>query len=441
MSSNPDPVADPSRPRGGVARDSATPRGNRSRGWLSWLGPGVLTGASDDDPSGIGTYAQAGAAFGAGMLWVMLFTFPLMAVVQIICARVARVTGRGLAANLAKVVPRWMLVVLTLALFATNAINIGADLSAMGYAAALLAPGEPAWYAFGLGVLSIGLQVWLPYSRYVRVLKWLTVSLLAYVATAFTLQVPWTRILLHTLVPHLEFTTEFGAMLVAVLGTTISPYLFFWQSAQEAEEQHAAPDEEPLKTAPEQAGRQLKRVRTDTILGMGISNAIGFFIMLTSALTLNAHGVRDIQTASQAAEALRPFAGHWAFVLFAAGIVGTGLLAVPVLAGSAGYALAETLAWRRGLEKPARAAPAFYGVIVIATVAGIALPALHVNPIHALVLSAVLNGIIAVPILVVLMLAGSNENVMGEFCIPKPLRILGWLTAVVMAVAALGLLL
>lgn len=439
MSSRPgDPVV-PLQPSPVAQTQEGSQRG--ARGWLAWIGPGVLTGASDDDPSGIGTYAQAGAAFGTGMLWVMLFTFPLMAVVQIICARVARVTGRGLAANLAKVMPRWVLLLLMVLLLVTNAVNIGADLAAMGEAAALLLPGEPVWYAFGFGVVSTVVEVWLPYSRYVRVLKWVTFSLLAYVATAFTLHVPWTRVLLDTLRPHVQFTSEFGAMLVAVLGTTISPYLFFWQSAQEAEEQRAAPDEQPLKFAPQQAQRQLGRVRADTVMGMAISNAIGFFIILTSALTLNAHGIHEIQTAAQAAQALRPFAGEWAFVLFAAGIVGTGLLAVPVLAGSAGYALAETLAWRRGLERPVRAAPGFYAVIVIATVAGIALTAFHVNPIRALVLSAVLNGIIAVPLLIAMMRVASTESVMGDFRIGRVLRIFGWLTVVVMAAAALGLML
>jgi Mn2+/Fe2+ NRAMP family transporter len=415
----------------------APPKQRQSR-W-SWLGPGVLTGASDDDPSGIGTYAQAGAAFGTGMLWVMLFTFPLMTVVQIISAQVGRATGRGLAANLAKITPRWLLIPLMVLLFATNAVNIGADLAAMGEAATLLLPGHAAWYAFGFGVVSVVLQIAVPYSRYVNLLKWLTISLLAYVATALTLDVPWREVLVHTVVPHITMTKEFATMLVAVLGTTISPYLFFWQSAQEAEEQRADPREQPLKVAPEQAGRQLKRVRMDTVVGMAVSNSIGFFIILTSALTLHAHGKADIQTASQAAEALRPFAGHWAFAIFTLGIVGTGLLAVPVLAGSAGYALSESLAWRRGLERPFHAARGFYMVIAIATAAGIALPALHINPVRALVISAVLNGVISVPLLAAIMITASSSSVMGDFSIGRTLRVLGWITTAVMTIAALTL--
>jgi Mn2+/Fe2+ NRAMP family transporter len=417
---------------------AAAPKARASSGW-SWLGPGLLTGASDDDPSGIGTYAQAGAAFGTGMWWVMLFTFPLMTVVQIISAQVGRATGRGLAANLAKITPRWLLIPLMVLLFATNAVNIGADLAAMGEAATLLLPGHAGWYALGFGVVSVALQIAVPYSRYVKILKWLTISLLAYVATALTLDVPWREVLLRTVVPHVTMTKEFATMLVAVLGTTISPYLFFWQSSQEAEEQRADPQEQPLKVAPEQADRQLKRVRMDTVLGMAVSNAIGFFIILTSALTLHAHGGAEIQTASQAAEALRPFAGHWAFAVFTLGIVGTGLLAVPVLAGSAGYALAETLGWRRGLERPFRAAPGFYAVIAIATIAGIAFPVLHINPVRALVISAVLNGVISVPLLAATMITASSASVMGEFSIGRTLRVLGWITTGVMALAAITL--
>jgi Mn2+/Fe2+ NRAMP family transporter len=431
---------EPAAPAHAAAEPAAAAAAAPASRW-SWLGPGVLTGASDDDPSGIGTYAQAGAAFGTGMLWVMLLTFPLMTVVQIISARVGRVTGRGLAANLAKITPRWVLIPLMLLLFVTNAVNIGADLAAMGEAATLLLPGRAGWYAFAFGVASVVLQVAVPYSRHVKLLKWLTISLLAYVATALTLDVSWREVLISTVVPHFTPTREFATMLVAVLGTTISPYLFFWQSSQEAEEQRADPDQQPLRIAPEQAQGQLARVRMDTVVGMGVSNTVGFFIILTSALTLHAHGAGEIQTASQAAEALRPFAGHWAFAIFTLGIVGTGLLAVPVLAGSAGYALAESLAWRRGLERPFHAARGFYMVIAIATAAGIALPALHINPVRALVISAVLNGVISVPLLAAMMITASRESVMGEFSIGRSLRVFGWITTAVMAAAALTLLL
>ncbi|NML43391.1 divalent metal cation transporter [Ramlibacter sp. G-1-2-2] len=406
----------------------------------NWIGPGLVTGASDDDPSGIATYAQAGALFGTGMLWVMLFTFPLMSVVQIASAQVGRVTGRGLAANLAKLMPRWLLVPLLLLLFLVNAINIGADLAAMGEAAVLLFPGEKAVYALGFGVLSLLLQVFVPYSRYVNWLKWLTISLFAYVATAFSLHVPWGEVLRATLLPHLSPTRDFCSMLVAVLGTTISPYLFFWQSAQEVEEQRAAPDEQPVKCAPEQARKQLGDMRADTLLGMGASNTVGFFIILTSGLALAPHGIRHIDTAAQAAQALQPFAGHWAFLLFTLGIVGTGLLAIPVLAGSAGYALAECFAWRRGLERTAAAAPRFYGTIALASVIGICIALSHINPMHALVVTAILNGLVSVPVLAALMLLATNKALMGDFTIGRAMRVLGWATTVLMGLAAAGLL-
>lgn len=407
--------------------------------WRQWIGPGVVTGASDDDPSGIGTYAQAGALFGTHMLWVMLFTFPLMAVVQITSAHIGRVTGRGLAANLAKTMPRWLLVPLLLLLFLVNAINIGADLAAMGEAAVLLVHGSKLAYVLGFGLVSVLLQVFVPYERYVDVLKWLTASLLAYVVTAFTIQVPWAQVVRHTLVPHLIPTRAFAATLVAVLGTTISPYLFFWQSAQEVEEQQACPGELPLKTAPQQARRQLGVMKAQTIAGMAVSNVIGFFILLTSAVTLAPAGITRIDTAAQAAQALRPLAGAWAGLLFTLGIVGTGLLAVPVLAGSAGYALAECFAWRRGLARDVAEAPRFYGIIVFATLVGIAIAVSPINPMHALVLTAILNGVVSVPVLAATVMIASNTGVMGEFAIGRGLRVMGWITTALMTVAAVML--
>jgi NRAMP (natural resistance-associated macrophage protein)-like metal ion transporter len=409
---------------------SAQPREHR------WMGPGLVTGASDDDPSGIGTYAQAGAQFGTGMLWVMVVTYPLMAVVQIICARIARVTGHGLAANLAKVLPRPVLVLLMVLLFVANTVNIGADLAAMGEAASLLLPVHQAWMAAAFGVLSILLQVFVPYSRYVRVLQWLTASLLAYVGVLFTVHVPWPQVLHDTLVPHIQPSRAFWAMLVGVLGTTISPYLFFWQSAQEVEEQRARAEDAPIRMAPEQAQRQLHRVRVDTLAGMAASNIVGLCIMLTAALTLHTHGGAAIESAAQAAEALRPVAGDAAFALFTLGIVGTGLLAVPVLAGSAGYAVAECFAWRRGLERTPADAPRFYGVIAAAAVLGVLLTLLHFNPMRALVWAAVINGIVAVPVLVAMMRVASREEVMGRFCLGRGLRIGGWITTAFMAGAA-----
>ncbi|MBE7942401.1 MULTISPECIES: divalent metal cation transporter [Ramlibacter] len=400
-----------------------------------WLGPGIVTGASDDDPSGIGTYAQAGAQFGTGMLWVMLFSFPLMAVVQIISARIGRVTGRGLAANLAHLMPRMLLVPLMGLLFVANTINIGADLAAMGAAAALLVPVPGPWLAAGFGAVSVLLQVLVPYSRYVRFLQWLTLSLLVYGAVLFAVPVPWGQVLHDALVPGIQWHSAYWAMLVGVLGTTISPYLFFWQSAQEVEEQRASPVDRPLRSAPRQAERQLHRVEVDTLLGMAVSNGVGFCIMLTAALTLNAHGVHDIDSAASAAEALRPVAGGWAFALFTLGILGTGLLAIPVLAGSAGYAAAECFGWRRGLERPPASAMRFYAVIVAATLLGVAMTLLHFNPMKALVVAAVLNGAAAVPVLAAMMVAASRSAVMGEFTLGRGLRWTGWGATVLMALA------
>jgi NRAMP (natural resistance-associated macrophage protein)-like metal ion transporter len=420
--------------------DADAPTGHKG-GLARWLGPGLLTGASDDDPSGIGTYAQAGAQFGFGLLWVMLFTFPLMSAVQLISAHVGRVTGRGLAANLARAMPKWLLLPLLLALLVTNIINIAADLAAMAAAAALLLPGPVLLYSVVFGGASMLLQIFVPYSRYVNLLKWLTLSLFAYVATAFALDVPWLDVLGHTVIPHWRHDHAFVEMLVAVLGTTISPYLFFWQASQEVEEQEAAPDEQPLRVAPEQAPRQLSRMTADTLLGMGVSNTIGFFIMLTTALTLATHGITHIDTAAQAAQALRPIVGPLAFTLFALGIVGTGLLAVPVLAGSGAYALAECYGWRRGLERKPASAPRFYAVIAVAAIAGIALTAFHVDPMRALVLSAVLNGVCAVPVLVAMIWVARQSRLLGEFTIGPWLSAAGGLVTVVMAWAAVMLFL
>jgi Mn2+/Fe2+ NRAMP family transporter len=337
------------------------------------------------------------------------------------------------------VLPRWALLPLLLALFATNAVTIGADLMAMGEAAALLVPGHAAAWGVGLGLVSIALQVFVPYSRYVNLLKWLTLSLLAYVAAAFTLHVPWGEVLRRTLVPHFELDGDYARMTVAVLGTTISPYLFFWQSAQEVEEQRAAPGESPLKAAPGQAPAQFARMRFDTSLGMAVSNGIGFFIMLTTAVTLHAQGAKPIETAAEAAKALQPVVGELAFALFAAGIIGTGLLAIPVLAGSAGYALAEGFGWRRGLERRLGAAPAFYAALAAAVALGIAMTLLHVNAMKALVAASMINGVASVPVLAALMWAARSRALLGEFTIGRLLWSLGWLTTVLMLAAAVAL--
>lgn len=420
-----------------AAADAARPSGSpRSR-----LGAGLITGASDDDPSGIGTYAQAGAQFGLSMLWPMGLTWPLMVAVQTICARVARVTGRGLAANLARVLPRWLLWPLLLALFLTNAVTIGADLMIMGEGVTLLLPGRAEAWAVGLGAVSVALQVAVPYSRYVRFLKWLTLSVLAYVAAAFMVDVPWGEVLRRTVVPEVHFSREYLQMLVAVLGTTICPYLFFWQSAQEVEEQRAAPLERPLRAAPQQARAQFSRLALDTGVGMAVSNGIGWFIVLTTAMTLHAHGVRDVDTAAQAAQALQPLAGRFAFALFAAGIVGTGLLAIPVLAGSGAYAMAEGLGWRRGMERRFGAARGFYLVMVLAVALGIAMTLLHVNPMKALLFTSIVSGVVSVPLLAALMWTARSQALLGAFTMGRGLLALGWLTTALMAVAAASLLL
>ena len=420
--------------------DPLAATGQPAKGGLaSIIGPGLLTGASDDDPSGIGTYAQVGAHFGFGMLWTMLFSYPLMVSVQLISARIGRVTGRGLAGNLRRHYPPWLLFPLVGLLLVANTINIGADLGAMGAALQLLVGGHAGWYTALFGLVSAGLQIFVPYSRYVGWLKWLTLSLLAYVATVFVIRVPWAEVLWSTIRPQLTFSADYLTSIVAVFGTTISPYLFFWQASQEVEDLRAAPDEQPLKRAPHQAAGPFVRIGLDTCLGMGVSNLVAYFIILTAAVTLYAHGVRDIESASQAAEALKPIAGEFAFAVFAAGIVGTGLLAVPVLAGSAAYGLGEAMAWRVGLEKKPERARGFYAVIAVATLAGTAMNFLHINPMKALFWTAVINGVIAVPILAAMLLLAAKPSAMGEFVISGKLQALGWLTTAVMGACAVAM--
>jgi len=407
---------------------------------LQILGPGLITGASDDDPSGIATYSQVGAQFGFGLGWVMLFSFPLMTAIQETSARIGRATGEGIAGNIRRHYPVWLLQIIVGLLLIANIINLGADLGAMGSVVTMLVGGPALLYAVLFGVLCAGLQIFTNYKSYVSFLKWLTISLFAYVATALVIDIPWREVMLRTLIPSLQFETKYIVAIVAVLGTTISPYLFFWQSSQEAEEVREDPMAKPLKRAPRQAPAELRRIRIDTYLGMFMSNAIGWFIIVSVAATLNAHGVKDIQTASQAAEALRPIAGPFAFVLFALGIVGTGMLAVPVLAGSAGYALAEALRWPAGLARKPRAAKAFYGAIALATGFGVIFNLLPIDPIKALFWTAVLNGIVAVPIMVMTMLMAGQEKVMGRFVLPRPLATMGWIATTVMCAVAVALI-
>jgi NRAMP (natural resistance-associated macrophage protein)-like metal ion transporter len=406
---------------------------------LQVLGPGLITGASDDDPSGIATYSQAGAQFGFSLGWVMLFSWPLMCAIQEISARIGRVTGRGLAGNLRLHYPRPVTYGVVSLLVAANIINLGADLGAMGAALKLLIGGPDLLYVALFGLVTVLLEVFSRYSRYVSILKWLTLSLFAYVGVAFVVKMPWGQVTHDVLVPHLALNVASLTMIVALLGTTISPYLFFWQAEEEVEEIKERPRARPLERAPEQAPAEFERIRLDTYVGMGLSNSVALFIIVTTAATLNAHGVTDIQTSAQAAEALRPIAGQFAFAVFALGIIGTGMLALPVLAGSSAYALGETFGWHVGLARKPHRAKAFYSAIALATLIGVVLNFTNIDPIKALFWSAVINGIVAVPVMVMMMHLASHRAAMGAFKLHMGLKVMGWLATLTMAAAAVGL--
>ena len=408
--------------------------------WLKKLGPGLITGAADDDPSGIATYSQAGAQFGFNILWTALLTYPLMVGIQVVSARIGRVSGHGLATNIRRHYPAWLLYSVVSLLLIANTINIAADVSAMGESLRLMTGGPAQLYSAGFGIVSLLLQLFIPYRRYVRILKWLTLSLLAYVATTFVVRIPWTEVMSATLLPQLSFKSGYLTTVVAVFGTTISPYLFFWQASQEVEDQLADPAAHALIRVPEQAAANLSRIKIDTYIGMGFSNLVAFFIILTTAVTLHAHGITDIQTPAEAATALRPIAGEFAFMLFSAGIIGTGLLAIPVLAGSSAYAMAGAFRWKNSLERTPMQARRFYGIITISTLLGVALGFTAINPIKALYWSAVTNGVISVPIMVVMMLMAVRSDIMGKFVISKRLQILGWLATLVMLGVVLAML-
>ena len=408
--------------------------------WLKTLGPGLITGAADDDPSGIATYSQAGAQFGFNMLWTVLLTYPLMVGIQIVSAKIGRVSGHGLATNLRRHYPAWLVYSVVGLLLIANTINIAADVSAMGEALSLIVGGPAKMYALGFGVVSLLLQVFVPYRRYVRILKWLTLALMAYVATVWVVHIPWTQVLRSAVAPHLQWSTAYITTVVAVFGTTISPYLFFWQASQEVEDLLADPLAKPLIDAPQQAPAQLRRIQLDTYVGMGFSNLVAFSIILTTAVTLNLHGTTDIQTSAQAATALRPIAGEFAFMLFSAGIIGTGLLAIPVLAGASAYAMAGAFQWRNSLERAPMDSKRFYSIIVVSTVVGMALGFTRVDPIQALYWSAVINCVISVPIMAVMMLMAARRDVMGPFAISTRLKALGWLATLMMATAVVAML-
>ncbi len=410
------------------------------RGLLKVLGPGLVTGAADDDPSGIGTYSQAGAQFGYGLAWTMLFGFPLLASIQAVCAQIGATTGLGIAQNLRRHYPRRVLQVVVVLLLIANVINLGADLGAMAAALALLLPGPALLYTFLFGMVSVVLEVFIAYGRYARVLKWATLSLFSYVAVVFVVDVPWGEALRSTLVPQFTFDKPHAMALVAIFGTTISPYLFFWQAGQEVEEQHRR-HIKPLCISPLGAGAELARIRTDTLVGMGFSHLVAFFIIVATAATLHANGITGIASAAQAAEALRPIAGDLAFALFAIGVIGTGMLAVPILAGSAAYAVSEAFGWTEGLDRKPREAKAFYGVIAAATLGGVALNFIGIDPMKALYWAAVVNGMLAPPLMVVTMLIASNPVAMSGMPISRGLKIGGWLSTAVMTTVALVFLL
>jgi NRAMP (natural resistance-associated macrophage protein)-like metal ion transporter len=422
----------PSVPKSRIAHARA-PR--TKQGFFARLGPGLITGASDDDPSGIATYSQAGAQFGYALCWVMLFCFPLMAAIQEISARIGRVTGQGIAGNIRAHYPRWLLFPVVGLLLVANTINLGADLGAMAAALHLLAGGPIGLYVVGFALGCVLLEVYVRYDRYTAILKWISFVLLSYVAVALVVDVPWGEVLYSTLVPHVSLDRDYVVTIVAVLGTTITPYCFFWQSSQEAENERVDPRAQPLLEAPGQAPAELRRMRFDTTIGMGYSNLISLFIIVGTAATLHAHGVTDIQTSAQAAEALRPIAGVFTFALFAAGIIGIGLLAVPVLAGSGAYALGEALGWTTGLDRKPVEARAFYGTIAASTLVGVAMNFVGIDPIRALFWAAVINGVAAVPLMAVIMLTAMRRDVMGRFVLPRGLWAMGWLCTGVMALA------
>jgi len=402
---------------------------------LRSLGPGLITGAADDDPSGIATYTQAGASMGYGLGWTLLITYPLMAGIQLASARIGRTTGMGLTAAFLRMWPRWIVGCAVALLVVANVVNLGADLSAMAEVSRIGLGGPAAAYSIGFGLASLALLTWLPYRRYVRILKWLTLSLFSYVGVAAVAHVDWAAAARGVLLPTFSWDAQTVQLIVALLGTTISPYLFFWQAAEEVEEIERVRKDQPLLHAPEQARAQLRRLRIDTWVGMGFSNAIAFFMMLAAAATLHANGHFDVQSTSDAAQALRPVAGSAAFALFSLGIIGTGLLALPVLAGSAAYAGAELCGAKCGLEKPLQKAPFFYAVLAAAMLIGIGISIAGIDPMKALIWSAVINSIMAVPIMAAVMLASSSRRLMGRFVLPLKWKVLGWLATAAMALA------
>jgi len=408
------------------------------RDYFSKLGPGLITGAADDDPSGIATYSVCGAALGFASLWTALFSFPLMAAVQLMCARLGMVTGRGLAAVVRRRYPRWVLWGACLLLIVANVINIGADLGGMAEATHMVTGVNSLWWLPVYAGLVVALLFRTSYRTVARIFKWLTLVLFAYVLTAFIVRPDWGTVLRSTFIPDIQWTREYLSVLVGILGTTISPYLFFWQAAEEVEEERA----EGRHTLAQRKGAtdaELRRSRNDVLTGMFFSNVVMYFIILTTAATLHAHGITQISTASQAAETLRPLAGNGAYWLFTLGLIGTGMLGVPVLAGSSAFAIAEAMAWGASLDRAPRLAPKFYGVLGVAMALGLALDYAGLDAVKMLFWSAVVNGVLAPPLIVLVVLLTSDRRVMGDRVNPPLLQKLGWVTAAVMAFAAVAM--
>jgi Mn2+/Fe2+ NRAMP family transporter len=408
---------------------------------LARVGPGLITGVADDDPSGIATYSQAGAQFGLNMLWTMPLAYPLMSAIQSLCARIGRVTGRGLAANIKGAFPPVVLRGVVILLLVANTLNIGADVAAMGEVGQLVTHVDRHLMTLFFVVVTLVLQLFEPYHRYVKFLKWLCFSLLAYAAVLFTVHVPWGEVALRTVWPKFTPNAAAAAVVVGVFGTTISPYLFFWQASEEVEELHAKPDSRALVEDPAAAPAELRRIKWDTWSGMFYSDVTAYFIILATAVTLHVSGITDINTAAQAASALRPLAGNFAFLLFTLGLLGVGLIGVPVLAGSGAYAFAEAMGWPEGLERKVRSARGFYGVIVISVLLGLGIQYSPISPMKALFWTAVINGVVAVPLMAVIILLSSKKSVMGEFTASRSLIALGWIGTAVMAVASVCMLL
>ncbi len=404
------------------------------------LGPGLVTGAADDDPSGIATYSQAGAQFGYGLLWTVFLTTPFMIAIQLVSARIGRVTGKGLAANVMEVAPRWLVLGLIFLLVGANTFNIAADIAAMGESLSLVIGGLDHEHALIFASASTLLQIFIPYRLYAPVLKFMTLTLLAYVATALTVNIPWSTALLAAIWPRPTITADYFLMVVAVLGTTISPYLFFWQASQEVEEMNQGRISRPLRELARGGDPELHRIRIDTMVGMLLSNVVAFSIILTTAAVLNANGLTNINSAAEAAQALKPLAGNFTFLLFALGIIGTGMLAIPVLAGSAAYGVSEAFGWPATLEAQPPEAVQFYTIIAAATVIGFGLGFTGINAIQMLVWSAVLNGIVAVPIMAMMMVIVANTELMGRFKAKPRLIALGWVATAIMALAVVALI-